>query len=143
MEFEIQKQNDVSQKIKVHDIFIDQDYIQKWGLKTTQDGKRSYWRVRGDLHISKSSEDIKTTTVSFRINLTADEKTLSNPDEDFLALDLKRALDSFKRALKKQELEYKVITKGTWNNQGKTIDYDGWIELKVRRIRHKVSILED
>ena len=143
MEFEIQKQNDVSQKIKVHDIFIDQDYIQKWGLKTTQDGKRSYWRVRGDLHISKSNADIKTTTVSFRINLTADEKTLSNPDEDFLALDLKRALDSFKRALKKQELEYKVITKGTWNNQGKTIDYDGWIELKVRRIRHKVSILED
>lgn len=139
--FEIEKQNDQSKKIKIHDIFIDQNYIQKWGLKTTQDGKRNYWRVRGDLFISKSGDDTKSTQVGFRINLSASEKTFG-ADESVLETDLKIALDNFKKALKNHEVYYNVVTKGSWNNQGKTIDYDGWIELKVQKYRHKVSIFE-
>ena len=139
--FEIEKQNDRSKKIKIHDIFIDQNYIQKWGLKTTQDGKRNYWRVRGDLFISKSGDDTKSTQIGFRVNLSASEKTFG-ADESVLETDLKIALDSFKKALKNHEVYYNVVTKGSWNNQGKTIDYDGWIELKVQKYRHKVSIFE-
>ena len=139
--FEIEKQNDQSKKIKIHDIFIDQNYIQKWGLKTTQDGKRNYWRVRGDLFISKSDDDSKSTQIGFRVNLSASEKTFG-ADEAVLETDLKIALDNFKKALKNHEVYYNVITKGSWNNQGKTIDYDGWIELKVQKYRHKVSIFE-
>ena len=139
--FEIEKQNDQSKKIKIHDIFIDQNYIQKWGLKTTQDGKRNYWRVRGDLFISKSGDDTKSTQIGFRINLSASEKTFG-ADEAVLETDLKIALDNFKKALKNHEVYYNVVTKGSWNNQGKTIDYDGWIELKVQKYRHKVSIFE-
>lgn len=140
--FEIEKQGDQSKKIKIHDIFIDQNYIQKWGLKTTQDGKRAYWRVRGDLFISKSDDDTKSTQVGFRINLSASEKTLTTVSEADLEIDLKRALDAFKRSLKNHEIYYHVVTKGSWNNQGKTIEYDGWIELKVQKFRHKVSIFE-
>ena len=139
--FEIEKQNDRSKKIKIHDIFIDQNYIQKWGLKTTQDGKRNYWRVRGDLFISKTDDDTKSTQIGFRVNLSASEKTFG-ADEAVLETDLKIALDNFKKALKNHEVYYNVVTKGSWNNQGKTIDYDGWIELKVQKYRHKVSIFE-
>ena len=140
--FEIEKQGDNSQKIKIHDIFIDQNYIQKWGLKTTQDGKRSYWRVRGDLYISKTSEDTKSKQVSFRINLSASENTFIGADDSILESDLKKALGAFKRALKNHEIYYHEVAKGTWNNQGQTIDYDGWLELKVQKFRHKVSIFE-
>lgn len=140
--FEIEKQGDHSKKIKIHDIFIDQNYIQKWGLKTTQDGKRSYWRVRGDLYISKADDDTKSSNIGFRINLSASENTFVGADDSILESDLKKALSSFKKALKNNEIYYHVVTKGSWNNQGKTIDYDGWIELKIQKFRHKVSIFE-
>ena len=144
--FEIEKQNDPSKKIYVENIFIDQNYILKWGLKTTQDGKRNYWRVRGDLFINKNDsnknwDDSKSGQIGFRVNLSASEKTFG-ADEAVLETDLKIALDNFKKALKNHEVYYNVITKGSWNNQGKTIDYDGWIELKVQKYRHKVSLLD-
>ena len=137
---EIEKQNDQSKKITIHDIFIDQDYIQKWGLKTTQDGKRNYWRVRGDLLISKTDDDSKSTKIGFRVNLSANEKTFG-ADEAVLEIDLKQALDNFKKALANNDVYYNVVTKGSWNHQGKTIDYDGWLELKIQKYHYKkVSI---
>ena len=140
--FELEEQNDQSKKIKVYDIFIDQDYIQKWGLKTTQDGKRNYWRVRGDLFFSKSDDDSTSTSSSFRVNLPASEKTFG-ADKSVLKTDLKRALDNFKKDLKDHVVYYDVVIKNYWNYQEKTIDYGVWFELKIQKYHYKkVSIFE-
>ena len=141
--FEIQKKNDQFKKIYVHDIFIDQQW-----LKTTQDGKINYWKVVGSLFISKNDPnktlvDDGSAMIEFRVNLLASEKTFG-ADEVSLKIDLKRAVDNFKKNLKNHALNYNVIPQGSWNDKGLTMEYDGWIELKVQKYCYdrKVSIFE-
>ena len=156
---EIKKKECQSKKIYVQNIFIDQNYIQKWGLKTTQDGKRNYWQVLGDFYISKNHPNkpwnvSRSSMIGFRINLStektfeADEVEVDDYDlnveavedvKDVLKIDLKEKIDNFIKAFKNHAV-YNVYRKGSWNDE--TMDWKGWIELKVQKNLQKISLLQ-
>ena len=138
-------------KIKVHNVFIDQDYMVKYGLRSKLYEKRTYWRVVGYLVISQSGDDTKSKKILFQVNLPAGEKTFGGDelifkddgtvvefDKSILKIDLKEKIDNFIKAFKNHAV-YNVYKKGSRNYQGKMIGYynrmelkyDGWIELKI------------
>ena len=122
--------------LDVTELFIDEDYTQDWGLKTTQDGKRYYWRVRGDVYVA-SKDETRSKHNQFRVNLNATEAVKGTDNK----IALKTALKTFVTALTEGKVLYEVKTKGTWNNNGEKIEYDGWLEFKIGAKRKQVSLL--
>lgn len=127
MESVITSSNDGSQ-IKVQDILIDRQQIETWGLRTTQDGERKYWRIKGDL-VSEGAKD--GGLIRFRVNLSS-----------ITGSDLDACLDRFILALTANKVMFEVKTGGKWNDGQKTIEYQGWVELKLPIQRTKVSLLK-
>lgn len=126
MECVITSINDGSQ-IKVNDILIDRELAETYGLKTTQDGARKYWRIRGDL-LTKGT---KEGSVRFRANLSS-----------ITGSDLDACLDRLVLALTGNKVLFEIKTGGKWNDGQKTIEYKGWVELKTPIDRKKVSLLK-
>ena len=126
MECIITSINDGSQ-IKVNDILIDRELVESYGLKTTQDGTRKYWRIKGDL----VSHGAKGGLVRFRVNLSS-----------ITGSDLDACLERFILLLTANKVLFEVKTGGKWNDGQKTIDYQGWVELKTPIDRTKVSLFK-
>ena len=126
MECIITSINDGSQ-IKVNDILIDRELVEAYGLKTTQDGTRKYWRIKGDL----VSHGAKGGLVRFRVNLSS-----------ITGSDLDACLEKFILLLTANKVLFEVKTGGKWNDGQKTIDYQGWVELKTPIDRTKVSLFK-
>ena len=126
MECIITSINDGSQ-IKVNDILIDRELVENYGLKTTQDGTRKYWRIKGDL----VSHGAKGGLVRFRVNLSS-----------ITGSDLDACLERFILLLTANKVLFEVKTGGKWNDGQKTIDYQGWVELKTPIDRTKVSLFK-
>lgn len=127
MECVITSINDGSQ-IKVQDILIDRKLVENYGLKTTQDGARKYWRIKGDL-VSHGAKD--GGLVRFRVNLSS-----------ITGSDLDACLDRFILELTANKVLFEVKTGGKWNDGQKTIEYQGWVELKLPVHRTKVSLFK-
>lgn len=141
MNYVITKLTNRQKTILVKDLFIDEESNRQWSLKTTQDQKRHYWRIRGYAYIVKDQEATRAKDINFRVNLSAEDAVLG--------LDNKKSYDKaiayFVAALKNNQVKYEVKSNGSWNNNGQKIDYEGWLELKVlsgtSREAKKVSIL--
>ena len=138
----------------IHNVFIDQDYILKYGLKSkVYEKKKTYWRVIGHLVISQYNDDIATEMIGFGVALPAGEKTFGGTelifeddgavvefDKSILKTDLKEKLDNFIKILKNHAICYNTIFKFNWKKEGSMTDYNGWIELKVQKYPYKVSL---
>lgn len=127
MECIITSINDGSQ-IKVQDILINRKLAETYGLKTTRDGSRKYWRITGDL-VSEGAKD--GGLIRFRVNLSS-----------ITGSDLDACLERFILLFTANKVLFEVKTGGKWNDGQKTIEYQGWVELKLPIQRTLVSLLK-
>lgn len=95
-EYVITSINDGS-KIYVEDVLYDREAVETYGLKTTQDGSRKYWRLKGDLIAGK----VPGGNVRFRINLSS-----------ITGSDLDACLDRFLLLMKANKVLFEVKTGG-------------------------------
>lgn len=137
MTYLIKKLGNPRKTLEITELYIDEDYTQEWGLKTTQDGTRHYWRVRGDVYVVSTKDEARSKHTQFRVNLNADE-AIKGVDNKIA---LKTALKTFVAALTEGKVVYEIKANGTWNNNGEKIEYDGWIEFKIGAKRKQVSLL--
>lgn len=112
----------------VTEMFINQENNLEWGLKTTRDMKRHYWRIRGDFYVAKE-DDIKSKHIQFRINLNDEGAVMGTDNTPKLNI----AITKFQICLSNNECYYEKKSGGVFiNDERKEIKYGGWLELKIK-----------
>lgn len=117
------------ENILISDVLIDESYVENYGLKTTQNKERMYWRISGELEVRIPNGHGKTKLERFRINVS-DIKGL------------KTAIQDFMEALKNNNLSYEIKASGIWNNGEEKIAYDSYLELRISRRQNLKSFLK-
>lgn len=123
-------------KLLISDILIDEQYVENYGLKSTQDKERMYWRISGELEIyfdeeEWDSKDKKVELKRFRVNVSDDGQGVQY------------AIDEFVNYVRTGKVTYEVKASGVWNNGEEKIAYDSYLELRIVRSRNLKSFFKE
>lgn len=122
-------------KLLINDILIDEQYVESYGLKSTQNKERMYWRISGELEIyfdeeEWNSKDKKVELKRFRVNISDDGQGVQT------------AIENFVNYVKTGKVTYEVKASGVWNNGEEKIAYDSYLELRIVRKQNLKSFFK-
>ena len=123
-------------KLLISDILIDEQYVESYGLKSTQNKERTYWRISGELEIyfdeeeDRDNPDKKVELKRFRVNVSDDGQGIQTAIEDFV------------NYVRNGKVTYEVKASGVWNNGEEKIAYDSYLELRIVRSQNLKSFFK-
>ena len=129
MRYIIKSLTDPKKSLIVTEIYIDEDDNLEWGLKTTRDMKRHYWRIRGNFYYISNKDELRSKRIQFRMNLDGGDAIMGMDNTWDLAL----AIQKIYKNLQQRKVYYEKKSGGVFIDGRKKIEYEGWLELKVKR----------